>query len=62
MRTLLIGSNLVNMNAFFMFDGMGDDEFQEISVESCLASPYTKHQYATKYPLIKHLDDEFVSI
>lgn len=48
----LIGANSPNTNAFFLKAGIGEDEFPEVSVESCLSSDYARHQVASKYPAL----------
>jgi hypothetical protein len=49
----LIGANSPNTNAIFLRGDVGKEFFNEVSVESCLASSYSIHQHQTKYPLIK---------
>lgn len=49
----LVGANSPNTNAFFMREGSGEAHFPAVTVESCLSSAYARHQFRTKYPLLK---------
>lgn len=44
----LIGVNGPATNAFFLREGVGEDRFPAVTVESCLASDYARHQVRTK--------------
>lgn len=56
----LVGANRVNTNAFFFRDDVGLALFPEVTAADCLASPYARHQQATKFDLIRHLPVEAV--
>ncbi len=46
----LIGANGPNTNAYFMRQGVGETDFPEVSVESCLSSQYALNQRTTSNP------------
>ena len=51
----LIGAHRYGFNAFFMLNGVGDDYFPEVSIESVHDSAYTKFRRATSWKEIKDL-------
>ncbi|MDR3362808.1 MAG: hypothetical protein LBO64_08230 [Desulfovibrio sp.] len=46
----LIGGHGYGFNAIFMRDGVGENFFPEVSVESVLSNPYSLHTCQTKWP------------
>jgi hypothetical protein len=56
----LVGANSPNTNAVFIKNGTGENYFPEVAAESCLTSRYARHQHATKWPRISHM--QFVTV
>lgn len=52
----LIGTNKYQFNAVFIKNGIGEDFFPEVTVESCLTHPKVKHGIEHIFPEVKDLN------
>ncbi|QCR22172.1 FkbM family methyltransferase [Pontibacter sp. SGAir0037] len=51
----LVGGHRYGFNAVFILNGVGEDYFPEVSIESVHDNPYTKHRVETDWDKVKHL-------
>lgn len=56
----LVGANRLGFNAIFIRNGLGKDEFPEVTVDSCHDNPYTRIAQSRRWPLVK--DQNWVSV
>lgn len=52
----LVGCNRYGYNAFFIRDGLGEEYFPEVDVESCFFHPKYFTQAPTRWETVKHLE------